>query len=235
MKKDDIRKVLDEIDVLLFLAASGERERKLFAWQTFVWGTYVFFNLTLSLLLPETERSVPGSLWFHTMFVAFYFSTVHFAGWVRSLAWVGAYLLSVLAFILAPPVVAIATTIISITLVSFITYGSKSKEDRRMSITAYIGTIWGLLLAAFWWTYVLHRDAFSDRIFNLWITYVFGAGILLSGVIFRRFFFLGLFILFVLPLLARFGESYLFYGYDLAALTMAVMGLTLYLKNDRGT
>jgi len=90
--------------------------------------------------------------------------------------------------------------------------------------------IWGLLFASFWWNYVLHREAFSNEIFNLWITYVFGTGILLNGVIFRRFFLLGLFILFVLPLLAYFGDNYLFYGYDLAALTMAVMGLTLYLK-----
>ena len=237
MKKDEIRRLLDEIDVLLFLAASGERDRKLFAWQTFVWGTYVSFNMTLWLLFPELTKSVPGSLWFHTMFVAFYFSTVQFVGWLRSLVWVVAYLLSVLAFVFTSPIVAIATTIVSITATSFLVYSllPERSEDRRMSITAYIGVIWGLLFASFWWIYVLHRGAFSNEIFNLWITYVFGAGILLSGAIFRRFFFLGLFILFVLPLLARFGESYLFYGYDLAALTMAVMGLTLYLKNDRGT
>ncbi len=232
MKRDEIKKVLEEIDVLLFLAASGERERKLFAWQMFVWGTYVLFNMTLWLLFPGMTKNVPGSLWFHTLFVAFYFSTVQFVGWLKSLVWIGAYLLSMLAFYFSTPVVAVATTIGSIAVASFLVYGllPDKREDKRISITAYIGIIWGLLFASFWWNYVLHRGAFSNEIFNLWITYVFGTGILLSGVIFRRFFLLGLFILFVLPLMARFGNPYLFYGYDLAALLMAVMGITLYLK-----
>jgi hypothetical protein len=41
---------------------------------------------------------------------------------------------------------------------------------------------------------------------------------------------LGLLILFVLPALAKLGTSYLFTGYALSALIMAIMGLTLYLK-----
>ncbi len=235
MKKDEIRRILEEIDVLLLLAASGERERRIFAWQMFVWGSYVFFNMTLWLLFPDLTRKVPGSLWFHTMFVAFYFSTVQFAGWFRSLIWVGAYLLSVLAFYLSTPIVAVATTIVSITVSSLLVYGALRGKagGGRMPITGYVGMVWGILFASFWWNFVLHGDAFSDEVFNLWITYVFGTGILLSGVIFRRFFLLGLFILFGLPLLARFGDPYLFWGYDLSALTMAVMGITLYLKDDR--
>ncbi len=232
MKKDELRRILEEIDVLLLLAASGERERRLFAWQMFVWGSYVFLNMSLWLLLPELVKNVPGSLWFHTLFVAFYFSTVPFVGWIRSLLWLIAYPLSVLAFHLFNSTVGVATTVGSITVVSVLLYGLVPKGSRngRMTITAYTGMIWGILFASFWWTFALHRGAFSNEVFGLWITYVFGAGILLSGVIFRRFFLLGLFVLFVLPLLAHFGAHYLLWGYSLSALMMAVMGITLYLK-----
>ncbi len=232
MKRNDIKKLLEEIDVLLFLASKGEEERKLFAWQTFVWGTYVLFNMTLWLLLPQITKAVPGSPWFHTLFIAFYFSTVPFVGWTRSLVWVAAYVLSAVAFYLLPPALFIATTVAGITLASFLVYGllSNRRANRRISITAYIGIVWGLLFASFWWTFALHKNAFSDEVFNLWITYVFGAGILLSGVVFRRFFLLGLFILFALPVFSYFGKQYLLWGYDLAALIMSLMGITLYLK-----
>ena len=236
MKREELRKILDEIDTLIFLAEKGEKERKIFAWYMFVWGVYTTLNMSLMLFLPTIAKSIPLSSWFHTLFFAFFFSSLPFAGWKNSSLWFVVYIASLLSFYFNNLILTVAIIIVGISFVSYFVYGRGHGEgSNRISTVSYIGIVWGIMFGAFWWNIALHYRTLNDMSFNLWITYVFGIGILLSGVIFRRYFLLGLFILFILPILAKFGKTYLFVGYDISALIMALLGLTMYMKDDERT
>ncbi|NPA80022.1 MAG: hypothetical protein GXO29_03100 [Thermotogae bacterium] len=231
-KRESLRKLVEEVDILLFLAEKGRQERRMFAWQMFVWGAYAFVGLSAELLFGWNLQWVIG------LAVAFFLSTLPYAGPLRSLVW---FLPSVAALLVllagGGTLLTVATLIVGYAVASVVVYGFLTKgEYRRVSTLAYLGMTWGTLFAAFWWVVLLFGLVREGRIFNLWITYVFGSGLFLSGLFHRIFVPLGLAALFILPLLYRLkGALWLGWGYATIALVMGVAGLIIYVReHDRG-
>ncbi|MCF6192146.1 MAG: hypothetical protein L3J76_03290, partial [Candidatus Hydrothermae bacterium] len=92
----------------------------------------------------------------------------------------------------------------------------------------HLGMLWGLLFGSFWWAVSLFPEARTAPVFLLWITHVFGAGLLASVILHPGFFWTGLLIIFLGPLLLKLGVLYLMAGYALAGYAMAGLGYRIY-------
>lgn len=228
MNGDDLKKVIEEIDVLLFLAEKGVKERKFFAWQMFVWGMYGFINMLFTLF--NIQEKIPGTLWFHTVFVAFFLSTIPVAGLKASLMWFLGYVLTVLVSYSKNYSLTVLFMVFIITILSAIIYGKLSKwESRKPSLTAYIGIFWGLIFGSFWFNIgVLNLD--FGAYLNAWIAQLFSACIFISGVIIRVLMIFGVILLFAFPILLKMGDFAYLTGYTVSALILSLTGLSYYLK-----
>jgi len=233
MNREEMRKILEEVDILLLLAERGRMEARNFAWHMFVWGLYVALNMTWSVLGQLWPGGLPltGVHWFHTLFVAFFFATLPTAGWRRSLLWVGAYLLTMGVYTATHSAAwTVGILVGMIAVISMALYREKTGEGppRRPTLFGYIGMLWGLLFGSFWWALSLFPEAQNNIVFTLWITHVFGAGLLASVILHPGFFWMGLLILFLGPLLLKLGVLYLMAGYALAGYAMAGLGYRIY-------
>ncbi|NPB03620.1 MAG: hypothetical protein GXO39_04310 [Thermotogae bacterium] len=232
----DLRRLIKEVDVLLLLAEKGRESRRIFAWQMFIWGFYTFLNMGYQLLGRLFHLPFVGVHWFLTLFLALYLSTVNMVGWKRSFLWFVPAVLTVMAYgITGSYIVSMITFAVAITLVSWLIYGA---GENRMNTIGRVGLMWGIFMGAFWWNVFLYPPLFKTEVFNLWITYVLGVGLTISGLIFRPFLYVGLLVLFGLPFLFLSGEWSFLTGYSLTGLMMGILGLWNYLKlkrNDRGS
>ncbi len=228
VNRDDLKRVIEEIDVLLLLAERGRKERKFFAWQMFIWGMYGFINLLFTLF--NIQEKIPGTLWFHTVFVAFFLSTITVAGLKASLLWFPGYVLTVLVSYFKNPTLTVSFMVFIIAILSAIIYGKLSKwESRKPSLTAYIGIFWGLIFGSFWFNIaVLNLD--FGAYFNAWIAQLFSACIFISGVIMRVLMIFGVILLFAFPILLKMGDFAYLTGYTISALVLSSTGLFYYLK-----
>ncbi len=242
MDRDNLRDILSEIDVLLFLAKKGKEEAKHFFYQMAVWGAYVSLNMTLGMFFHF-------DLWFYTLFLAFALSSISFF-WERERS-ARAIVFPMVVWLLGYPVVfityftthsipwTVVATILFIFAASAIVYSRTNlPSQRRTPLAAVVGSTWGVLFGSFWLIAALYLLPDLDRnaeIFQVWISQMFGAGLFMSGVFHKVFFFLGLIMLFGFPVIYYFSRWWGLVTYDLVALSMALSGLVLYLRYDRGT
>lgn len=235
MKQEEIRKILGEVDILLLLAERGRMEFHHFAWHMVVWGLYVALNMGWHLLGMKIPNLPLHSLsWFYTLFIAFFFSTLPSAGWKRSSLWLIGYVVSVLTYTLTHAKAwTVAAILVFATVAGVWVYGTQQKSTHpRPSLFAWIGMLWGFLFGAFWWSVALFDVPHTHTIFSLWITHVFGAALLASVVLHRGFFWIGLLLLFLGPLLLKMGMVPWMAGYAFTGLMMAFLGLQTY-RHDR--
>ena len=232
MNREDLQKILKEVDILLLLAERGRMEARFFAWHMFVWGSYVGFNMLWDILSRFISLPLQGIHWFHTLFLAFFFATLPESGFLRSLFWIGVYMITLGVYLATHSSIwTVGVLVFMLVLVSFAVYVPKDRERRgntRPTLFGYIGMFWGMMFGSFWWAISLFPEARTMPVFLLWITHVFGGGLLASVVLHPGFFLTGLLLIFLGPVLLKLGVVYLLGGYALAGWAMAGLGLRMY-------
>lgn len=237
MEKKEIKEVMEVVDLLKMLAERGKEEIRGFAIYMIVFGFYIAINTMITLI---TGRY---SLWFETLAIAFFFSTIHVAGLLFSfVSWsiveLG-FLLSAYLFKLSPVWVIGILIVLSIFAFNFIYgyryRGQKEKISVKYPIVSRIGILWGVIMAGMAIFYVISGDIVGwkaiSHLSTLYWGYATGVGFLISGLVAPFFYILGILEFILVPFLAL-KSLYLSYGvFGLTGLLMGIYGIVLWRKD----
>ncbi len=229
MDRKEVEQLMETIDVLRMLARKGSAELAHFADYMMAWGGYVFFNMLSVQLLGR-------GFWGETLFIPPMIAMVRTAGWIKSiLVWVWGYVIMYGTYFLTHSItLTIIATVIAFILLTAIGYAISRREWEGtfiFTLSPYVGITWGVIWTSLWFMLALFPPE-STALQNALANYGAGVGLFITGILHRGFILMGLYALFILPLILKFLPDLYPTGYALIGLMMMVMGYRIRKQND---
>lgn len=227
MNKREITEVLETIDILKVIAKRGREEMSHFADYMIAWGAYIFFNLLVEFLFGR-------GLWIETLFLPPMFAIGMQIGFVRSLlVWIWGYPIMYGTYYLTHNIaLTVIVTVVFFVLATLLSYGISGFDTKpiRYTLSPYIGITWGVIWASIWYILALFPPQNNGEI--LWFIYGAGIGLFITGLLSKVFVIMGLYTLFVLPLVLKFIPHLFSLAYSLVGLGMMLVGLSIRRRNN---
>ncbi len=234
MEKKEIKDVMETIDVLKMFAERGKQELRGFAIYMIVFGFYIAFNVIFNLTTKKY------SLWFGTLPLAFFFSTIHVAGFLLPfILWLvvalGFYLslyLFKLSFLLSILILLVLSVIVFNFIYGYAYRKSGEKTQVRYPIVSKIGTLWGIIMAGMTIFYVISAYILGweniGPLSTLYWGYATGVGFFISGLIAPFFYILGILEFILVPFIALKSLIFSYAVFGLIGLLMGIYGIVLW-------
>ncbi len=227
MDKRELSEVLETIDILKAIAKRGREEISHFAEYMIAWGAYIFFNLLMEFLVGR-------GFWVETLFLPPMFVMAGQIGaWKSILVWIWGYPVMYGTYILTHNVVlSVVMTAIFFVFATTLSYRMSGMDSRpiRYTLSPYIGITWGVIWASIFFILALFPSDNSRQL--LWFTYGAGIGLFITGLLNRYFLYMGLYTLFILPLVLKFIPHFFTLAYSMVGLGMIIAGLSMRRKNN---
>jgi len=229
MKEKDIKEILDTIDVLKYIAEKGREEVRQFSHYMIAFGFYIAFNVVLTLITGKY------SLWFYTLPLAFFFSSIHIAGLIPAFStWtIISLLLWIIVKFLSVPGFLIGFFIGFLALVGYYFlyfYGIKKGKHKpyktKTAVVPKIGWLWGFIMFGVIYIYFLGMRMIGStnmvKITTPLFSYATGIGLFATGIILPFFYILGFIETFLVPVVYHLNPHI---GYSLHGIVGFLMGV----------
>ncbi len=229
MDRREIEQLLETIDILRLLARKGSDELAHFSDYLVAWGGYIFFNMLSVQFLKR-------GFWGETLFIPPMLAMARRVGWMKSiLIWMWGYIIMYGTYLLTHSmsltIIATTAAFIILTVVGYMVSRKKGERSPTFTLSPYVGITWGVIWTSLWFLIALFPPGDSllqDALAN----YGAGIGLFITGILYRGFVLMGLYALFVLPLILKFLPGIYPTAYALIGLMMIIMGYRIRKKND---
>jgi len=229
MNRKEIEQLMETIDVLRMLARKGSAELSHLADYMMAWGGYIFFNMLSVQFLGR-------GFWGETLFIPPMIALSRTIGWLKSvLIWVWGYIIMYGTYFLTHSVTLtiIATVIafITLTIIGYTISRQGNEKPFVFTLSPYVGITWGVIWTSLWFLIALFPPEDSSFL-NALANYGVGIGLFITGILHRGFILMGIYALFVLPLILKFLPGLYPTGYALIGLMMMAIGYHIRRQND---
>jgi hypothetical protein len=229
MKEKDIKEILDTIDVLKYIAEKGREEVRQFSHYMIAFGFYIAFNVVLTLI---TEKYY---LWFYTLPLAFFFSSIHIAGLIPAfltwtiislILWITVKFLPVTGFLIGVLMGLLAYGGYYFLYFYGIKKGKYKPYKAKIAVVPKIGLLWGFTMFGAIYIYFLGIKIIGHsnmgKITTTLFSYATGIGLFATGIILPFFYILGFIETFLVPVIYYLNP---YIGYSLHGIVGFLMGV----------
>ncbi len=219
MERKELDRILETLDVLKMLSAKAYEELSHLADYMIAWGGYVFVNMLL-------EQFLERGFWIETLFIPPMLAVFRLIGLRKAiLIWIWGYVAMYGTFFITRNVFLTTTVVIlAFFVLTYLSYRVANLKEPPFHISPYVGITWLVIWMSMFFIMTLFE--LYDKL-NILFTYAIGLGAFITGFLHKYFFYLGIYALFILPVVLKFAPQFFPLGYSLLGLGMLVLGVAL--------
>ncbi len=229
MDRKEIQQLLETIDILRMLARRGSAELSHMADHMIAWGGYIFFNMLAAQILGR-------GFWGETLFIPPMIVMAKSEGWLKAISlWIWGYVVMYGAYALTHSIaITMVATLVAFMLLTIIRYRVFRRQDTtpfRFTLSPYVGITWGVIWASLWLMMALFQPQ-NPNLQNALFNFGVGMGLFITGILHKGFAIMGIYALFVLPLILKFFPALYPAGVAVIGLMMMAIGYHIRRQND---